>query len=88
MKYVGGDAAISDGVAIWGEQEQPHGCMQYDMKTTPGKDHLIRIRTWPRPKKGFTLQVTEDERKTWNVIEELWVPIPENPKSTVGLMCI
>ena len=80
MKYLGGESLITDRALIWGEQEQPHGCMQYAMKTTPGKDHLIRIRTWPRPKKGFTLQVTEDGGKTWQAIETLWVPIPQDPK--------
>ena len=78
MPYVGGDSVISDRALIWGTQEQPHGCMQYTMKTNAGKDHLIRIRTWPFPKKGFTLEVTEDNGKTWNKIDELWVPQPED----------
>jgi hypothetical protein len=80
MKYLGGATLITDRALIWGEQEQPHGCMQYAMKTTTGKDHLVRLRTWPRPKKGFTLQVTEDGGKTWQTIETLWVPIPQDPK--------
>ncbi len=80
MKYLGGGPPITDRVLIWGEQEQPHGCMQYTMTTTPGKDHLVRIRTWPFPKKGFTLQVTDDG-KTWKVIETVWVPLPEDRRA-------
>jgi hypothetical protein len=80
MRYIGGSQEVRDHATIWGTQEQPHGCMQFTMKTVPGKDHLIRLRTWPRPKHGFTLQVTEDGGKTWNLIETIWVPIPEDPK--------
>ncbi len=80
MKYLGGGPPIKDHVLIWGDQEQPHGCMQYTMKTTPGKDHLIRIRTWPWPKKGFTLQVLDKPPDQWKVIETIWVPQPKDPK--------
>jgi len=80
MKYLSGGPPITDRVLIWGEQEQPHGCMQYTMKTTKGKDHLVRIRTWPRPKKGFTLQVTDDGGKNWRVIQTVWVPQPKDRK--------
>jgi hypothetical protein len=78
--YIMGSQMVRDHATIWGTQEQPHGCMQYTMKTVPGKDHLIRLRTWPRPRHGFTLQVTDDAGKTWKVQEEIWVPIPEDPK--------
>ncbi len=71
---------ITDRALIWGKQEQPHGCMQYTMKTTPGKDHLIRIRSWPFPKKGFTLEVVDKDTKQWKVIETVWVPQPKDPK--------
>jgi hypothetical protein len=77
LQYLGGGPTITDRALIWGEQEQPHGCMQYTMKTVPGKDHLIRIRTWPWPKKGFTLQVREKDEPTWKVIETVWVPQPK-----------
>jgi hypothetical protein len=77
---VAAGALITDRPLIWGEQEQPHGCMQYTMNATPGKDHLIRIRTWPSPRKGFTLQVTEDDGKTWKPIQTIWVPQPIDPK--------
>jgi len=80
MPYIGGSQIVRDHATVWGTQEQPHGCMQFTMKTVPGKDHLIRLRTWPRPKHGFTLQVTDDGGKTWNQIEEVWVPTPEDPK--------
>lgn len=74
--YVG--PSITDRPLIWGEQEQPHGCMQYTMKAMPGKDHLIRIRTWTGPpRKGFTLQVIDKETKQWKVIETVWVPPPK-----------
>jgi hypothetical protein len=80
LPLVATGALITDRPLIWGTQEQPHGCMQYTMNATPGKDHLIRIRTWPSPKKGFTLQVTEDDGKTWKPIQSLWVPQPIDPK--------
>jgi hypothetical protein len=80
MRYLGGGPAITDRVLIWGTQEQPHGCMQYTMKVTPGKDHLIRIRTWPWPKKGFTLQVMDKQTRKWKVIETIWVPQPKDRK--------
>ena len=80
MKYIGGESLIKDHVLIWGDQEQPHGCMQYTMTTTPGKDHLVRIRTWPLPKKGFTLQVLDKPPNEWKVIETIWVPQPKDPK--------
>ncbi|MBM4034393.1 MAG: hypothetical protein FJ291_21825 [Planctomycetes bacterium] len=80
LPLVATGALITDRPLIWGTQEQPHGCMQYTMNATPGKDHLIRIRTWPMPKKGFTLQVTEDDGKTWKPIQTLWVPQPIDPK--------
>jgi len=81
MRYIGGGPPITDRALIWGTQEQPHGCMQYTMKTTPGKDHLIRIRTWPRPRKGFTLQATEDGGKTWKLVETIWVPQLKDAKT-------
>jgi len=80
LPLVASGAMITDRPLIWGTQEQPHGCMQYEMKATPGKDHLIRIRTWPMPKKGFTLQVTEDDGRTWKPIQTIWVPQPIDPK--------
>ncbi len=75
MTYYGSDTPITDYALIWGEQEQPHGCMEYTMKTEPGKDHLIRIRSWPLPKKGFTLQVQENGQ--WKVIQTVWVEVPQ-----------
>ena len=45
LPLVAAGALITDRVLIWGTQEQPHGCMQYTMNATPGKDHLIRIHT-------------------------------------------
>lgn len=80
MKYFGSDTPITDTALIWGEQEQKHGCMQYTMKTEPGKDHLIRIRSWPYTKKGFTLQVFDKETKKWKVIQTVWVKAPEGAK--------
>ncbi|MDW8037213.1 MAG: hypothetical protein RMI90_04140, partial [Thermoguttaceae bacterium] len=84
MPYIGGQARITDRALIWGTQEQPHGCMQYTMKTAKGKDHLIRIRTWPRPKKGFTLYALDPAEKAkgkevWKEVQTVWVPIPEDP---------
>jgi len=87
-KYIGEESAITDSVLIWGEQELSHGCMQYTMKTTPGKDHLIRIRSWTTPyKMGFTLQVQdkalaalEGKGQGWKVIQTVCVPILKDPK--------
>jgi len=50
------------------------------MKATPGKDHLVRIRSWPWPKKGFTLQVIDAKTGKWKVIETVWVPQPKDRK--------
>ena len=80
MKYLGGSSLIKDGALIWGEQEQPHGSMQYTVKTTPGQDHLIRVRTWPFPRKGFTLQVLDKLPDTWKVVDTVWVPQPKDVK--------
>jgi len=81
MPYLEGGAVIRDHFFIWGEQEQPHGAMQFTMKSVPGKDHLIRVRTAPWPKKGFTLQVTQDNGQTWQDIETVWVQQPEEGKN-------
>lgn len=70
--YIKGGPKIMDRVLMWGEQEQPHGSMQYNFKTAPGKDHLVRVRTYPSPKKGFTLLVQVGEE--WREIETVWVP--------------
>jgi len=80
LPLVASGPLITDRALIWGEQEQPHGCMQYTLRTTPGRDHLIRIRTWPWPKKGFTLQVSDDGGKTWKIIQTIWVPQPKDRK--------
>ena len=81
MPYLEGGAVIKDHFFIWGEQEQPHGAMQFTMKSIPGKDHLIRVRSAPWPKKGFILQVTEDKGQTWQDLETVWVPQPEQGKN-------
>jgi hypothetical protein len=81
MPYVAGGAIIKDHFFIWGEQEQPHAAMQFAMKAVPGKDHLVRIRTAPFPKKGFTLQVTEDSGATWTDLETSWAPQPRDNKN-------
>jgi hypothetical protein len=81
MPYLEGGAVIKDHFFIWGEQEQPHGAMQFTMKAVPGKDHLIRVRTAPTPKKGFTLQVTEDKGGTWQDLETVWTPPPPEGKN-------
>jgi len=81
MPYLEGGAVIRDHFFIWGEQEQPYGAMQFTMKSVPGKDHLIRVRTAPFPKKGFTLQVTQDNGQTWQDIETVWVQQPEEGKN-------
>jgi hypothetical protein len=80
MPYLEGGAVIKDHFFIWGEQEQPHAAMQFTMKAVPGKDHLIRIRTAPFPKKGFTLQVTGDGAN-WSDLETIWVPQPRENKN-------
>lgn len=80
MRYLAGGPPITDRALIWGTQEQRHGCMQYTMKATPGKDHLVRIRTWPWPKKGFTLQVMDKQTRKWKVIETIWAPQPKDRK--------
>jgi hypothetical protein len=81
MPYLDGGAVIRDHFFIWGEQEQPHAAMQFRMKTVPGKDHLLCVRTAPVPKKGFTLQATEDQGATWTDVETVWVPQPAKGKN-------
>ncbi len=81
MPYREGGAVIRDHFFVWGEQEQPHGAMQFTMKSTPGKDHLVRVRTSPgTPKRGLILQTTEDEGKTWVDQQTVWIPAPEEGK--------
>ena len=81
MPYLEGGAIIRDHFFIWGEQEQLHAAMQFTMKAVPGRDHLIRVRTAPFPKKGFTLQVTEDHGATWTDLQTVWVPQPKGNKN-------
>jgi hypothetical protein len=81
MSYLEGGAIIRDHFFIWGEQEQPHAAMQCTMKAVPGKDHLIRVRTAPFPRKGFTLQATEDRGATWTDLQTVWVPQPKENRN-------
>lgn len=81
MPYLEGGTIIRDHFFIWGEQEQRHAAMQFTTKAVPGKDHLIRIRTAPFPKKGFTLQVPEKGGTTWTDLETVWVPQPQGKKN-------
>jgi len=81
MPYLEGGATIRDHFFIWGQQEQPHAAMQFTTKAVPGKDHLLRIRTAPFPKKGFTLQVADDRGVKWIDLETVWVPQPKGDKN-------
>ncbi len=79
LKICGSSALLEYPAVAWGQQGKAHAGMQYTMKTTPGKDHLIWIRTWTNPKKGFALQVVDDamaalmdEGESWKTIDTVW----------------
>lgn len=79
LKISGSSFLMEYPVVAWGEQSKAHGSMQYTMKTTPGKDHLICIRTWTNPRKGFTLQVIDEamqalmgKDESWDTIDTVW----------------
>ena len=82
LPYLEGGVVIRDHYFTWGEQEQPHGAMQFNLRCAPGKDHLVRLRTTPgAPRRGFTLQGTEDGGRTWTDLETAWAPAPQEGKN-------
>ncbi len=79
LKISGCSAELEYPAVAWGQQGKAHASMQYTMKTTPGKDHLICIRTWTNPRKGFSLQIVDDamaalmgEGESWKTIDTVW----------------